>query len=91
MILLTTISTFDDSGDNLDQGPMIDIDVNLWEFNTYTEILTFRQDLCFPWLMAMPTCKSAAQDPTEALTHWKLHLLPEDDDDHNQYDDDDID
>ena len=44
MILLTTISTFDDSGDNLDQDndlptrsllPMIDIGFNLRDFNTY--------------------------------------------------------
>ena len=39
--------------------------------------------------MAMSTCKSEAQDPTEALTHWKLTLLPKDD--HYDYDDDDED
>ena len=36
--------------------------------------------------MAMSTCKSAAQDPTEALTHLKLHLLPEDADHDHDYD-----
>ena len=66
MILLTTISTFDDSGDNLDQDndlptrsllPMIDIGFNLWDFNTYNEILTFQQGLCFRWLISMSTCE----------------------------------